>query len=373
MAVDNFARALAAKALEGSIGSVTPEDLEKKYDKTGGTISGDVSIQGNLTVSGTTTTEKEKQLLVEENVIATNANKVDLKTLLSGLAINKNASATYGIMYDPADDSVKLGLGTLDAEKKFTFNDSGTDGKAIATRADSSELTDGDLVKWDGTTNSLVDSGKKTDDFVPKVTVTKGSNLAYVARKEGTQGTITIEAIPIENSIVQRSAGGVVKVGTAVEYNDAMPKKQVEDNFLAKITKGGGMWAYIVNGNDNQDVLALDHSASNWSLARRGAGGTLKVGTAVADSDAMPKKQVEDGFVPKIEIQPGQTRAYIIRNDGNVSHQEAALIDISYTEWSLVMRAQGGVVRVGTPVGVNDATNKAYVDNLNAITITAGA
>ena len=309
MAVDNFARALAAKALEGSIGSVTPEDLEKKYDKTGGTISGDVSIQGNLTVSGTTTTEKEKQLLVEENVIATNANKVDLKTLLSGLAINKNASATYGIMYDPADDSVKLGLGTLDAEKKFTFNDSGTDGKAIATRADSSELTDGDLVKWDGTTNSLVDSGKKTDDFVPKVTVTSGSNLAYVAKNNGTQGTIPITTAPASGTIAQRKQNG----------------------------------------------------------------GALEVGTAVEDSDAMPKKQVEDGFVPKIEIQPGQTRAYIIRNDGNVSHQEAALIDISYTEWSLVMRAQGGVVRVGTPVGVNDATNKAYVDNLNAITITAGA
>lgn len=54
MAVDNIARALAAKALESSTGSVTPEDLEKKYDKTGGAISGDVSIQGDLTVSGTT-------------------------------------------------------------------------------------------------------------------------------------------------------------------------------------------------------------------------------------------------------------------------------------------------------------------------------
>ena len=101
MAVDNIARALASKALAGSGGSgVTPEDLAKKYDKTGGVITGNVSIQGDLTVSGTTTTEKEKQLLVEENVIATNANKVDLKTLLSGLAINKNADATYGIMYD---------------------------------------------------------------------------------------------------------------------------------------------------------------------------------------------------------------------------------------------------------------------------------
>ena len=157
MAVDNIARALAAKALESSTGSVTPEDLEKKYDKTGGTISGDVSIQGDLTVSGTTTTEKEKQLLVEENVIATNANKVDLKTLLSGLAINKNASATYGIMYDPVDDAVKFGEGTLDANRKFVFNTG--EGKPLAVRANSADFTDAHLVKWDAASMSFVDAG----------------------------------------------------------------------------------------------------------------------------------------------------------------------------------------------------------------------
>lgn len=161
MAVDNIARALAAKALEGSTGSVTPEDLEKKYDKTGGAISGDVSIQGDLTVSGTTTTEKEKQLLVEENVIATNANKVDLKTLLSGLAINKNASATYGIMYDPADDAVKFGEGTLDANRKFVFKTG--EGKPLAIRANSADFTDAHLVKWDATSMSFVDAGETID------------------------------------------------------------------------------------------------------------------------------------------------------------------------------------------------------------------
>lgn len=157
MAVDNVARALAAKALGSSAGSVTPEDLEKKYDKTGGAISGDVSIQGDLTVSGTTTTEKEKQLLVEENVIATNANKVDLKTLLSGLAINKNASATYGIMYDPADDTVKFGEGILDENRKFVFNTG--EGKPLAVRANSADFTDAHLVKWDATSMSFVDAG----------------------------------------------------------------------------------------------------------------------------------------------------------------------------------------------------------------------
>lgn len=161
MAVDNIARALAAKALGSSAGSVTKDDLDKKYDKTGGPISGDVTIQGDLTVAGTTTTEKEKQLLVEDNVIATNANKVDLKTLLSGLAINKNADATYGIMYDPADDTVKFGEGTLDVDNKFVFKTG--EGHPIAVRADSADFTDAHLVRWDADLMGFVDAGETVD------------------------------------------------------------------------------------------------------------------------------------------------------------------------------------------------------------------
>ena len=165
MAVDNIARALAAKAMAGGgAGSVTPEDLEKKYDKTGGAISGDVSIQGDLTVSGTTTTEKEKQLLVEENVIATNANKVDLMTLLSGLAINKNASATYGIMYDPSDDTVKFGEGVLDENRKFVFKDG--EGLPLSVRADDSDFVEAHLVRWDSTSKSFVDAGVGVEGLV---------------------------------------------------------------------------------------------------------------------------------------------------------------------------------------------------------------
>lgn len=165
MAVDNIARALAAKAIAGGgAGAVTPEDLEKKYDKTGGIITGGVSIQGDLTVSGTTTTEKEKQLLVEENVIATNANKVDLMTLLSGLAINKNVSATYGIMYDPSDDTVKFGEGVLDENRKFVFKDG--EGLPLSVRADDSDFVEAHLVKWDSTSKSFVDAGVGVEGLV---------------------------------------------------------------------------------------------------------------------------------------------------------------------------------------------------------------
>lgn len=165
MAVDNIARGLAASALKK--GGVTTEQLEeglaKKLDKVGGTVTGDLAIQGNLTVAGTTKSEKTKTLMVEDNVIVTNANKVALQALLSGLAINKDANATYGIMYDPADDTVKFGQGVLDKGGKFTFSEG--EGKPLAIRAQSTELNEGHLIKWDSTTNSFVDSGKTVTDF----------------------------------------------------------------------------------------------------------------------------------------------------------------------------------------------------------------
>lgn len=144
--------------------------LDKKIDKAGGTFSGNVAIQGNLTVSGTTTTESEKQFAVKENVIVTNADKANLQTLLSGLAINKNSTATYGIMYDPADDTVKFGEGTLDANRKFVFK--AGEGHPLAIRADSSQFTDAVLVKWNATTKAFEPASGTWQNLLNKIEIT---------------------------------------------------------------------------------------------------------------------------------------------------------------------------------------------------------
>lgn len=143
---------------------VLQSDVDKKLDKTGGTISGNLSVQGNLNVDGTTVTKDTETLLVKDNIVVTNSDKAELLNL-SGLAINKNANQTYGIMYDPTTDSVKLGLGSIDETGKFTFSENGN---PVAVRADSSLLVDGHLIKWDATNNRFVDSGKSVDDFALK-------------------------------------------------------------------------------------------------------------------------------------------------------------------------------------------------------------
>lgn len=185
---------------------VLQSDVDKKLDKTGGTISGNLSVQGNLNVAGTTVTQDTETLLVKDNIVVTNSDKADLINL-SGLAINKNANQTYGIMYDPTTDSVKLGLGSIDETGKFTFSENGN---PVAVRADSSLLVDGHLIKWDATNNRFVDSGKSVDDFVLKGEIKQDYQIVTEEPEDKSQGKMIYEkssGVTLGKAVVDKTAG----------------------------------------------------------------------------------------------------------------------------------------------------------------------
>lgn len=138
-------------------------ELDTKYDKTGGTIGGNVVITGDLTVNGTQHINNTENLNVENAMIYSNAKGATLATN-GGIGIKKNATDVYGIVYDPTSDSVKLGIGKSDANGVFTFN--ANEGQPVAIRDDSAQLTNNHIIKWDSTNHKLVDSGKSVDDFV---------------------------------------------------------------------------------------------------------------------------------------------------------------------------------------------------------------
>ena len=150
-------------------------ELGKKFDKTGGEINGDLLVGGelrvlddtiiigNLTVQGTTITEDAETIMSKANVIVTNSEGAPL-TQLSGIGIRTNATLVYGIMYDPGDDTVKLGEGTLNANNEFTFNSG--EGTAVATRADSAMWTNRHLSMWNAAEYRFVDSGIAANNVV---------------------------------------------------------------------------------------------------------------------------------------------------------------------------------------------------------------
>ena len=191
-------------------------ELGKKLDKTGGPINGDLLVGGelrvlddtiiigNLTVHGTTITEDAETIMSKANVIVTNSEGAPL-TQLSGIGIRTNATLVYGIMYDPGDDTVKLGEGTLDANNEFTFNSG--EGTAVATRADSAMWTNGHLSMWNAAEYRFVDSGIAADNVVTVNTaqqITGAKTFAQAVRV----GTGNVYASYYTGGVIWRDSNG---------------------------------------------------------------------------------------------------------------------------------------------------------------------
>lgn len=222
--------------IEKPVSTKQQAELNKKLNTSGGTVTGNLVVQGDLTVSGTTKTEHAEDLAVDAPVIIVNGKKVDLATLLAGLAINKNSTETYGLVYDPATNSVKFGLGTLDDDNHFTFNLG--EGLPLAIRDDSDDFTDGHIVEWNAQKNKLKDGGKKIADLLEKST---GSRQVYGTDVLGNQQMYGVAAAPSLAALQRLIAYSAVGLGTAdpkvsiavtvptADY-DAAPKKYVDDN-----------------------------------------------------------------------------------------------------------------------------------------------
>lgn len=160
--------AVNLKQFIDTMSAAIAEAVATKLDIAGGTIKGDLDVDGDFVVSGDFTAkgktfiEEATTLAVKNAIIETNAGKTDLKTLLSGLVINKNSTTAYGFVYDPTDDTVKFGQGSVDENGVFTFKTG--EGAPVATRADSSQFTAGHLIKWDNTKKRFVDAGKSISE-----------------------------------------------------------------------------------------------------------------------------------------------------------------------------------------------------------------
>ena len=134
-------------------GKLTTDELESLKDAT---FDKNVIVKGDLKVNGTTTTVDTETLKVKDNIIVTNSDKKELIDL-SGIAINTNATDTYGIMYNPTSKTVNLGLGKIDENGKFEYNEN--EGSPLAIRDNSDNFTKDHLVSWDADKKELVDGG----------------------------------------------------------------------------------------------------------------------------------------------------------------------------------------------------------------------
>ena len=163
-------------------------ELDRKFDKSGGTVTGNMVVGGNFTVQGRTTTVDSETLRVADKLIEVGKGNTAPLTSPAGLITPKyDGTNNGGIVYDHTGTAY-VGDITLDSNGNVDVNNS--DLQPIATR--NATITNGNLVKWDSTNHKLVDAGQSVDSLgsveVDNRTITKTSNeeIQAVAFTNGT-------------------------------------------------------------------------------------------------------------------------------------------------------------------------------------------
>ena len=99
--------------------------------------SGDVTIAGNLTVNGTTTTINTTTVAIEDNIIEINSNQegTPATSLVGGLEINRGSETNYQLVFVEETDDFRIGeVGDL---------------QPVLTRDETANLVDADVLIWE--------------------------------------------------------------------------------------------------------------------------------------------------------------------------------------------------------------------------------
>lgn len=347
-----------------------------KFDKAGGgifadvNIGGNVSIGGDLYVAGNSSIQEAGHLKTKDAVIITNSEGKKL-AVLSGLAIRKGENdagvdETYGIMYDFASNSVKLGLIYTDENGNYQFL--AGEGKPIATRADSAELAEHGIALWDSENHRFIvkdmtDLDLTYGDVTVDYNTTDGMTINGQARFTYNGGITKDVTMDIEVPIVAGDGIIIDKKANQEKVEVKLDTAFTDGKYVPNLTNPTHRSVSIVDKDSSgkwyNGWIRFEDWAIEWTFPRRVTGGVIRVGTPVADQDATPKKFVEDGFVAK-QIPANTKSAYTTDTNGEQSLM--AIHGGNAEPYSIVARSTGGVVRVGTPIGGKDATPKAYVD-----------
>lgn len=152
LTVDEKGRVTAAEDKGYAVKANVDTELAKKLDKAGGSVTGNLTIGGNLTVNGTTTSIDSTTLKVSDKLIEVAKDNTEKLTTPAGIVVPKyDGGTSYGALVIDGDGNAQVGDVKLDASGNIDVTNS--DLQILATREG---LTDGNLVKWDGTKKTLV-------------------------------------------------------------------------------------------------------------------------------------------------------------------------------------------------------------------------
>lgn len=282
LTVDAKGRVTAAEDKGYAVKANVDTELAKKLDKAGGSVTGNLTIGGNLTVNGTTTSIDSTTLKVSDKLIEVAKDNTVQLTTPAGIVVPKYDGKNYGALVIDGDGNAQVGDVKLDASGNIDVTNS--DLQTLATREG---LTDGNLVKWDGT--------KKT--LVPDTTVASNASLAlskananateistikttYQTKTDNALGTTSKTVVGAINEVKGTADSALSKANVnATEISNLKngttkaKKAETADKVENKLTVGNGTTSVQFDGSAAKNVTL---GTSDFSVSE--TSGTLSVG-----------------------------------------------------------------------------------------------
>lgn len=302
MALSEFFRSKYTGAgLEAALDSIANK-IDKNGDQvitgsltiaSGDSGTGNLIVQGDLTVQGTTTTTETESLIVHDNLIVTNSEGSAL-TNPSGLAIKIDATNAYGIVYDPTVDQkgIKLLAGTINEQNELVPS-SGED-SLVATRANSTTFTEDHIAVWNAEKYRFEDGGKTIAEIEGEITAQVGAVQTALDTAEAAIDALEAKTVQVSGSATE-TLGATTKALATKEYVDTQ-MASAGTLTSVKLKKGTEAQAnsliLAVNGSD-QDVVALGSAAFTESSAYATAAQGAKADTAY---------QKPEGGIPETDL-----------------------------------------------------------------------
>ena len=229
-----------------------------KYDKTGGTISGAVTITGDLTVNGTTTTVNTQTLSVKDPLIKlandNSANSVDTG-FYANYSEDAGVTTKYAGLFKDAGDSDKFKLFKgLEVEPTTTVNTAGTG------------YTKGDLVVND--LDAVTISGT--------LSTAAQTNITSV----GTLSSLAVSGAATVGTNLAVSGALATGISTAASGWQFQAQSAGESSVLLQNTTTTGVTILMT---DQQFSGVIQQYAGEIRI--KPAGGTIQAGTFYASGD----------------------------------------------------------------------------------------
>lgn len=290
----------------------------KKLDKAGGSVTGNLTIGGNLIVNGATTSIDSTTLQVKDKLIEVAHGNTATLTTPAGLVAPKYDGTNSGALVFDSTGTAYVGDVKFDSTGNIDVPKSGL--QPLATRTG---LVGGNLVQYDSSAQTLKDSGKKISDLA----TTSQVNAKYT-----------------------KPSGGIPKTDLASDVQTSLEKA---DTALqrAPVTSVNGKTGDVTLGAG--DVGALP-SSTKFVSSVNGKTGAV---TGLATQDEVNAKQNTLTETQLAAVNSGVTQAKITKYDGYDAtiKQKVNVSDLA---------------KVATSGSYNDLTNTPTIPTVNNGTLT---